>query len=91
METKTLSETLFELFCADSNISCKRIATETDIKTSDYELSFDEQLLIAEIKECTPNEDEKKLFKVGRQKGSASGWVSKDDVSGLKLTLQKNN
>lgn len=56
---KPLSEKLFEDYCKSKSIVCKRIP-ETDSKTPDYELSIGDQRIIVEVKEITPNKEEKK-------------------------------
>jgi len=54
---KTQSERWFEDYCANSGITCKRIAEENK-KTPDYELTIDGQQIIVEVKEITQNREE---------------------------------
>ncbi len=56
--TKTQSEILFEQYCSNAGINCKRIAEE-DSRTPDYEITIDSQQIIVEVKEITRNKEEK--------------------------------
>ena len=56
-EKRTVSEVLFEACCERAQIDCKPIPTEKGVKTPDFELSIGSQVIIAEVKELT-EEDE---------------------------------
>ena len=66
--TKTASEIYFENLCADLGIRLKRIQ-ETNSKTPDYELTIDEQIVVAEVKEMTPNKEEQESDRVLQERG----------------------
>jgi hypothetical protein len=66
--TKTASETYFENLCADCGIPLRRIQ-ETNSKTPDYELTIDDQIVIAEVKEMTPNKEEQESERVLQERG----------------------
>jgi hypothetical protein len=65
---KTQSETSFEKFCANLGISCKRISEEHG-KTPDYELTIDERKIIVEVKEITPNDEERESGRLLDERG----------------------
>jgi hypothetical protein len=54
----TISETLFEKFCSNSEIKCVPIQLEKS-RTPDYEILIDEKRIIVEIKEIERNKEEK--------------------------------
>jgi hypothetical protein len=54
----TLSEYLFERFCSDREIPCRRVARETGKKTPDYELFAATTLVVTEVKEIEKNAEE---------------------------------
>ncbi len=56
-EKRTVSELLFEAYCERAQIACKPVPTEKGVKTPDFELSIGGQVIIAEVKELT-EEDE---------------------------------
>ncbi len=56
----TESETVFENYCLTLDIVCKEIPTEKNAKTPDYELTINNQKIIAEVKGIELNPDEKK-------------------------------
>ena len=66
--TKTASEIHFENLCADLGIPLRRI-TETNSKTPDYELTINEQLIVAEVKEMTLNKEEEEADRVLQERG----------------------
>jgi hypothetical protein len=66
--TKTASEIFFENLCADLGVSLKRIS-ETNTKTPDYELTIEDQLIIAEVKEMTRNNEEEESDRVFQNRG----------------------
>lgn len=55
---KTKSEILFEQFCYLNNIECNRIDTSTT-RTPDYEINTNQKKIIIEVKELTPNNDDR--------------------------------
>ncbi|MEI8141156.1 MAG: hypothetical protein WCI03_14985 [bacterium] len=57
----TTSEQLFEKFCGMNAIQYERIPT-TDDETPDYAITLCGTRVIVEIKELTPNEDDKKVI-----------------------------
>lgn len=66
--SKTASEIHFENLCADLHIPMRRII-ETSSKTPDYELTIDEQLIVAEVKEMTRNKEEEESDRVLQERG----------------------
>ncbi len=66
--TKTSSEIYFEKLCADLGISLTRIP-EGKIKTPDYEITIDQQLIITEVKEMAHNKEEKESDRVLEERG----------------------
>ena len=74
----TLSETLFEKFCSDSEIKCVFIQTG-ETKTPDYELTIDGQQIIVEIKETNRNKDEQEYDRLIKEQGFAVGTNTPGD------------
>jgi hypothetical protein len=66
--TKTLSETIFERFCAEMRIQCVRVPEEAG-RTPDYVITLNGQQVIVEVKEFTPNKEEKESDRVLRERG----------------------
>lgn len=58
MTVETLSEVLFKKHCAERGIPCRRIE-EGQKKVADFELSLDCGLVVAEIKQMDPNEEDR--------------------------------
>ena len=54
----TVSETLFEQYCLQGNISLRRLTPDGG-KTPDFELTLEGEKVIVEVKELRPNDDEK--------------------------------
>ena len=57
MTDKTISEELFETFCADHGVECRPIPRAA-MRTPDYELDVASHRAIAEVKQIDPNEDD---------------------------------
>jgi hypothetical protein len=53
----TISEELFERYCANAKLVCRRIPEESG-KTPDYELVIGTQVIVAEVKEIEQNPKE---------------------------------
>lgn len=58
----TTSEQLFEEFCRTGSIHCCRLEPDGD-KTPDYEITIGDQRIVVEIKELTPNDEEKQAIR----------------------------
>lgn len=59
---KTISEQKFEQFCTENSIPWKRLPTGVEA-TPDYEIGICGVSVIVEVKELTPNEDEKRALR----------------------------
>ena len=66
--SRTTSEEVFERFCAQRGIGCRRIP-EADTRTPDYELDCDTVTLVVEVKEVTPNEEERESERLALERG----------------------
>lgn len=75
-EDRPVSELLFEAYCATAQIRCNRIEEEKDAKTPDYELTIDDQLVIAEVKELGMNMQTREAEQSAK-KGFAKAVVEK--------------
>ena len=64
----TQSEELFEQFCNETGIDCRKIE-EGDEKSPDFELKFGDITVIAEVKEFDRNEAEKASDKLLEERG----------------------
>jgi hypothetical protein len=64
MESKTISEHLFERFCQEKSINFRRLDVSNlpDIKTPDYEIFTSGGSIIVEVKQLDPNEEDKRLY-----------------------------
>ena len=60
---RTMSEKLFEEFCATKGIACNRIP-ESDTRTPDYELLVEAERFVVEVKEITPNKEEQEAYRL---------------------------
>src|SRR6266540_4589012 len=71
MESKTISEQLFERFCRDNGILFKRldVSNESGIKSPDYEIFTPSGAMIVEVKQLDPNEDDKRFYNQLLSKG----------------------
>ena len=65
---KTMSEQIFEEFCARRGIVCQRIP-EGEGRTPDYELLFGDVRVVVEVKEMTPNKEERESNRLVRERG----------------------
>jgi hypothetical protein len=65
---KTVSEQIFEDFCARRGIVCRHVP-EGERKTPDYELVFGEVVVVVEVKEMTPNRKERESDRLARERG----------------------
>ena len=66
---RPLSELLFEDYCTGIGIDWECIPEENEAKTPDYKLAFDNQTIIAEVKEFTQNKDEREANQLMREHG----------------------
>jgi hypothetical protein len=73
---KTKSQILFEKFCQMNGIDYKEIPVSPS-KTADYEIKVKSQTMICEVKELTPNDEDKRLRKKLDEKGSTGIYESK--------------
>lgn len=82
MNIRTESEERFEKLCSTRGIGCARIP-ETAKKTADYEVSLGPLILITEVKQLDPNEEDKKLAPVWGTADSPGAVAPSDRVQGL--------
>jgi hypothetical protein len=70
-EDQTVSEALFERFCRETGIQFRRLneTIEQGGKTPDYELFVDQQLVVTEVKQLDPNEQERRVARQLNQRG----------------------
>ena len=68
---KTKSEKLFEDYCANARLACKRVPEE-DSKTPDYELMIECQRIVVEVKEFSRNKDEQESDRLLSERGYGS-------------------
>lgn len=66
--SKTVSEELFETYCAARGIVCVRIP-EGETRTPDYELLCGTQRIVVEVKEITPNKEEQESDQLLARRG----------------------
>ncbi len=66
--SRTISEQLFEDYCAARGIVCARVA-ESTAPTPDYELQCGEQRIVVEVKEITPNKEEQESERLALERG----------------------
>ncbi len=57
----TISEDLFEQFCADQGIACERLEEETS-KTPDYQIVIEGMEVVVEVKQIDPSKEDRKLL-----------------------------
>jgi hypothetical protein len=78
---KTISEEVFEEYCAGRGIPCNRIP-ETSTKTPDYELVLGTQRVIVEVKEIARNPEERESDRLlaERGRGNVTGGTPGDRV-----------
>jgi len=94
---KTKSEILFERFCQENGMACEKIAVSLS-KTADYEIKVKSKTMICEVKELTPNAEDKRLRKELDEKGSTgiherkiSGRLSKKIMKAAEKLKQYKN
>jgi len=75
---KTQSEKLFEDFCKRNNIACKSISVQSS-RTPDYCISVNGEKIIVEVKEISPNKEDR--VNDNNLRHAKSGYVS---VVGIK-------
>ena len=75
---RTLSEQLFETYCDRLGIRWRRIV-EGRSRTPDYELFLPRRKVIVEVKETTPNDEEKRAAQELKEKGFAVGSLTPGD------------
>lgn len=77
MTGKTDSERLFEQFCKNAAIDCRPVPREKNERTPDYELTFCELMVVAEVKQIERNKEEKESDRqlVLRGYGNATGGM----------------
>jgi len=65
----TVSQNLFEKFCSNYKILCKRIPCKKDSKTADYEIFVNNQKIIVEVKQTELNQRQKaKIIKALKER-----------------------
>lgn len=82
---RTVSENIFERFCADIGLPCKPVPRAVGKKTPDFDLELNGNIVVAELKQLDPNDSEKALFCRARETGSASGFVATDERIRIKI------
>lgn len=73
MTHRTESEQVFEEFCTALQISFARIPTGSQ-KTPDYDLNLGGNLVVTEVKQCDPNEEDQENWSNAWSNGAASSW-----------------
>ena len=78
MSRQTVSEKLFEDFCADIGISLESIAPESDEgqKTPDYTMEASGNLIVVEVKQFDPNPEDRRLFRALSEQGTTGTITS---------------
>ena len=74
--SKTVSENLFEHFCNDNHIEYKRIEASSipDKKEPDYEIQTVTEIVVVEVKQFDPSEEEKKLYQQLQERGYTDAY-----------------
>lgn len=80
MDERTQSEELFEEYCLKYAIPCHRII-ECDSKSPDYEIELGDLRPIVEVKEITPNPEEREA----KRKLNQNGFVFYDMTPGKRV------
>ncbi len=90
MTVQTISEILFEKFCADAAIQCVPIPREENRKTPDYDLIFGTLKVVTEVKEIERNAEEKESDRLLQLRGygNATGGVPGERV---RLKIQSSS
>jgi len=71
----TEAEDLFEQFCAQRQIDCRRVPEGAE-RTPDYEIVLGGVTVAIEVKQLEPNDNDRKFFEELRTKGRAGGGVN---------------
>ena len=72
---KTVSEGFFEFFCQQKGIRWKRVAEE-DTPTADYDIYVPRRKVVVEVKEITPNKEERQAEKELAEKSFVIGSLT---------------
>jgi hypothetical protein len=74
--SKTVSESLFERFCDDNHIEYERIEASSipNKKEPDYEIQTATEIVIVEVKQFDPSEEEKKLYQQLQERGYTDAY-----------------
>lgn len=72
---RTMSERIFEEFCGRRRIVCQRVP-EGNGRTPDYELVLESVLVIVEVKEISPNREERESDRLCRERGYGNALSS---------------
>ena len=74
--SKTVSESLFERFCDGNHIEYKRIEASStpNKKEPDYEIQTATELVVVEVKQFDPSEEEKKLYQQLQESGYTDAY-----------------
>lgn len=70
-EDRTESELLFEALCAQHGIACTRLDVCQDRPQPDYELDFNGQRAVVEVKQIDPNEEDNRFAETLAAEGTA--------------------
>jgi hypothetical protein len=73
MTQKTESEILFKRLCREIELPCTPI-TRSDCKTPDYDLLLSGNLVVAELKQFDPSDEDKAVWERLRSRGVTSAW-----------------
>jgi hypothetical protein len=81
MPKRTTSEEQFEAFCQQRAIPLERIP-ESDARTPDYEIAFGAERIVVEVKETSPNPEERESNRLVKERGygNATGGTPGDRV-----------
>ncbi|MGP0594309.1 hypothetical protein ACTRXD_17465 [Nitrospira sp. T9] len=77
MTKQTISETLFESYCNRQAISFLRIPTESHKRTPDYEIILQGNMVISEVKQFDPTNEEKRLQRQLNEQGLPEAFGGK--------------
>jgi hypothetical protein len=74
--SKTVSESLFERFCDDNHIEYRRIGASSipNKKEPDYEIQTATEIVVVEVKQFDPSEEEKKLYQQLQERGYTDAY-----------------
>ena len=70
---KTISETLFETFCTERGIPFT-VVPRADTVTPDYDIELSGHIIVAEMKQCDPNQADVDSWNAARVRGSGGAW-----------------